>query len=876
LLQSTPALAIRENCVPAETKPGTADLPIGTLHPDPSRANIAKLAKEDVGEIVISLAGSAPWRENHSRYLARLGEWQRIVVGHGSAWAAGARRDKEDAMSHDNARSRWAIGMLLGVALPAMAQVTVELPPLEVGTTLAGFATNGIDVAVGADGNIIFLWDNDNNGPTNAEYPADWNSLTARVYTPAGNPVGPVVRVDTSGNVNPWVFIGSNGDGYLAAWQVAFPGSSGTEVYLRGRRLDAKGEAIGGEFLIDADPTSSKDVPVVAGLRDGGSAVAWLDAGFIEGRAFDDKAQAISGITQVEPVPTAWNAHDVTGLANGNYVVVWSGHYPTHVSSLRLYARDGTALTPPLPVSTTFLATNVAANPHGGFAVIGRTWDWKKLWLRYFADDGTPLSEDILVHALDTDYYITLQEATFGSDNLLVEWVDYTRLGYSGIAGQVFDPHGEPIGQETRISTMPAVRLHAARLPDGRIVNAWEWMSQLVVGRTAVWANIVSICAGDTCANEPTATPTSKGSPSPTVPKPTPTPAPFCGDGSVDAHEECDDGNRKSGDGCDSSCRREDCGNGRVEGVEACDDGNDKDGDGCDSNCTLTPRHDSVMVPEKAIDVVIPAGQTQATKVIPLQVRNADEGERPGHVIQLVAEDGDCPPGTIDGLPDFERGEDGDQDSILVMGGTPKTALLRVTVRRAVFEKLDQQVPQRCTLRFTALTRVDGNVDPTPENNSIAVELNVKTAGGPVGDASGQAVTTLPEFFIGSARPLRLKISRGTTTIRKTLSFTLGRGRGESSIPPRSLAVAVDSGTCPIGTFGAVDLGAGQSEIAVAPGRAQRGRLQLTIARDGFTTPSAVPARCHARLVVTSAEGDSGASSHTTQLVLDVLDANDR
>src|SRR6185503_17435860 len=68
---------------------------------------------------------------------------------------------------------------------------------------------------------------------------------------------------------------------------------------------------------------------------------------------------------------------------------------------------------------------------------------------------------------------------------------------------------------------------------------------------------------------------------------------PFCGDGTVQAPEACDDGNRTDGDGCENDCSftpgRPRCGNGQPETGEACDDGNRVDGDGCETNCTRTP-----------------------------------------------------------------------------------------------------------------------------------------------------------------------------------------------------------------------------------------------------------------------------------------------
>ncbi|MDX2054737.1 MAG: DUF4215 domain-containing protein [Polyangiaceae bacterium] len=88
-----------------------------------------------------------------------------------------------------------------------------------------------------------------------------------------------------------------------------------------------------------------------------------------------------------------------------------------------------------------------------------------------------------------------------------------------------------------------------------------------------------------------------------------------CGNGIRHTSEECDDGNRVSNDGCDSSCRREvcgnrlvegneecdppngtscdtvckrECGNGVQRGGEECDDGNRVGGDGCEADCRIS------------------------------------------------------------------------------------------------------------------------------------------------------------------------------------------------------------------------------------------------------------------------------------------------
>ncbi len=69
----------------------------------------------------------------------------------------------------------------------------------------------------------------------------------------------------------------------------------------------------------------------------------------------------------------------------------------------------------------------------------------------------------------------------------------------------------------------------------------------------------------------------------------------FCGDGTVDVGEECDDMNEIDDDACTNLCKPApiECGDGRVAGGEVCDDGRPtKD---CDGDCTLVVCGDGVV-----------------------------------------------------------------------------------------------------------------------------------------------------------------------------------------------------------------------------------------------------------------------------------------
>ncbi len=63
----------------------------------------------------------------------------------------------------------------------------------------------------------------------------------------------------------------------------------------------------------------------------------------------------------------------------------------------------------------------------------------------------------------------------------------------------------------------------------------------------------------------------------------------FCGDGTLDIGEQCDDANFDNTDACPNNCLFATCGDGFImAGVEQCDDGNTVSGDGCEANCINT------------------------------------------------------------------------------------------------------------------------------------------------------------------------------------------------------------------------------------------------------------------------------------------------
>lgn len=281
------------------------------------------------------------------------------------------------------------------------------------------------------------------------------------------------------------------------------------------------------------------------------------------------------------------------------------------------------------------------------------------------------------------------------------------------------------------------------------------------------------------------------------------------------------------------------------------------------------PSHDSVILPRKPLRVKVRS--LPVTKIIKLQVLNADLANE-GHYIQLIASDGDCPSGTISGLPDFDRRTAGAQDTIGVGGGRLATAAVTLNVDPANFVGFNGLAPTRCTLSFSVTS--PGNSDPTPANNVIPVELDVF-------DSSDPIQTALHETFIRNVKPVSITIRHGAALATKSIRPAAGNADlSVDEVPGDLVAVTVLDGDCPPGTLGAIDFNSGmpgaQNTVTIASDDLAFGRLTITAAYTAFTTTrSKSPARCVATLSAVGPGGATNTSNDTTRLVIDVYDNND-
>lgn len=296
--------------------------------------------------------------------------------------------------------------------------------------------------------------------------------------------------------------------------------------------------------------------------------------------------------------------------------------------------------------------------------------------------------------------------------------------------------------------------------------------------------------------------------------------------------------------------------------------------------CAGTPEtHDTVVLPAAPLNVTIPAGKSAVSKTLRVRVRNADilpNPEKPGHTIQLVA-NGDCPAGTIVGLPDFGKAAAGPSDTVVVAGGTTRTAKVSLHIDRAAFTTFNGKAPARCTLVFTATTVSPASwFEPTLENNSVTVELNVN-------DKNDPAQSTTHESLIRSIAPATVTLKVGTTSKIKNVTPVVGNADilPTAEDPGDLITLTANDGDCPTGTVGIADYDhktpGAQNFVTVKGGKRKAGTLPLTINASAFTTANAKSrSRCTALLTATGPSSpDPDPSNNATKLVIDVTDRND-
>jgi hypothetical protein len=219
------------------------------------------------------------------------------------------------------------------------------------------------------------------------------------------------------------------------------------------RRFAADGTALGAEFRVNTTEAGDQGAPKVTGLTDGGFVVSWTNPGTdgpdIHAQRYAADGTAAGGEFRVNAA-TAGDQHGptVTALGGGGFVVAWVGSDLPGATGFdvfaRRYAADGTALAGEFRVNTDaradqWGAADVTDLADGGFLVSwsGVGTDGADIYARRYTADGAAAGEEFRVNATAAGYQYGPAVTGLASGGFAVAWSDETEVG-AGVAAEVY------------------------------------------------------------------------------------------------------------------------------------------------------------------------------------------------------------------------------------------------------------------------------------------------------------------------------------------------------------------------------------------------------------------------------------------------------
>jgi hypothetical protein len=329
-----------------------------------------------------------------------------------------------------------------------------------------------------------------------------WGALLLALLLPAAVaqvPAGgefPVNIYTTADQARPALAVNAKGE-MVVVWDTYRVFAGYAVGWVVGRRFDAAGTALGGEFMVNSTPLSVHYGPSLAMDARGGFVVVWTapdgDRGGVFGRRFD--ATAVPRGAEFQVNHNIVNGHQgfdnggpfVAGAADGRFVVAWTDAYEDGSESsirARRYAADGQAMGEEFRVNayTTGrqVASSVSMADDGGFAVgfwsqqgdgngfgaMARRFDaaGAAVGLEFVVNTYTPGSQSAPVIRLARD------------GGMLVHYRDSQAAG-TRIVGRRLDRAGNGIGAEFQVNTY-TLGLHSARSSvrdaEENFVIAWD------------------------------------------------------------------------------------------------------------------------------------------------------------------------------------------------------------------------------------------------------------------------------------------------------------------------------------------------------------------------------------------------------------------
>ena len=354
--------------------------------------------------------------------------------------------------------------------------------------------------SVGRDGagNFVVVW----SGVGSAGSDTDAGSIQARRYDGAGNALGGEFQVNTwttGTQTHPAVACDAAGS-FVVAWSSVGSAGSDTDANsIQARRYDTAGTPLGAEFQVNVYTTGYQSRAAVASHGGTGFVVVWsshVGAGTgnfyssIQGRRYDAAGTPLGGEFQVNTYTSGFQGAPAVAADAAGSVVAWEGlgggTDPGSSVQARRYDAAGTPLGPQFQVNEGTAGEQrrpaVASDGAGNLVVA-----WESTYTetdghpvieaRRFDAAGTPLGPDFQVNTSTNFIQTAPAVATDASGNFLVVWSSFAGSSLPAftftVQGQRYDVAGAPLGGEFQVNALGfAVDALGEATTDSAVANA--------------------------------------------------------------------------------------------------------------------------------------------------------------------------------------------------------------------------------------------------------------------------------------------------------------------------------------------------------------------------------------------------------------------
>jgi hypothetical protein len=326
-------------------------------------------------------------------------------------------------------------------------------------------------------GNFVVVW---GSSPT-VDYCICFPKLRGQRFDREGRPLGSNFDVSSRGSEaqeEPSICHDAAGN-FTVVWADA--GADGDGSGIVGRRFDARGVPRGPDFMINSTTLGNQYDPDVACDAAGGFAVAWQDRNGLDGdqwgvfgQLFDRNARPVGGEFQVNTYTTGFQLEpEVASDPSGDFTVVWTSVgqitqpgfiFPYDVFGQR-YDHKGQPMGGEFLVNTFtpgfqgFYTKGIAADASGGFVVVwessGKDGSSTGIFGQRFDGHGDPVDAEFQANTFTPGRQWLANVGGDREGNFLVVWRSNDfRNGFNSPWGQLYGPEGAPVGGEFEVNEL--------------------------------------------------------------------------------------------------------------------------------------------------------------------------------------------------------------------------------------------------------------------------------------------------------------------------------------------------------------------------------------------------------------------------------------